>query len=228
MRRLFIGILSVVLLLAFLNLYTVEVPSVNGHEGAVAYTQPALGASFIDSGSSTGIAGTVPSTFTKATAALTAEPLKYSAPAPVRKSLFEALLPGCTLCNPTTPPTLPSPSPSPGVTCTSGPVSVVDITADTYAKVSVLEPGGTQTDFTTPTVTTTVSRTSGTTKCSDGSASTGWIFVGSIDYEVGTYYFSKGWGTYAFSVEIYRVVDGDAPDEKLGSLSLAVDATAAR
>src|SRR3990172_3279067 len=214
-RRLFIGILSVVLLLAFLNLYTVEVPSVNGHEGAVAYTQPALGASFIDSGSSTGIAGTVPSTFTKATAALTAEPLKYSAPAPVRKSLFEALLPGCTLCNPTTPPTLPSPSPSPGVTCTSGPVSV-------------LEPGGTQTDFTTPTVTTTVSRTSGTTKCSDGSASTGWIFVGSIDYEVGTYYFSKGWGTYAFSVEIYRVVDGDAPDEKLGSLSLAVDATAAR
>ena len=59
--RALIGILTVGLLLA-LVFYQVDVPSINPHEGAVAYTQPTVKSTYIASASTSQIAFAAPPT----------------------------------------------------------------------------------------------------------------------------------------------------------------------
>jgi hypothetical protein len=227
MKQLVMLAVVAVLVVAALNVITIEVPSVNPHEGAVAYAQPKLTADLVDYGSDSSPFGTnVPSTISKAKPTILAQPIKYVAPAPVRKSLWQIAIPTGTTISPCSTCGTASPGIGAGGTCTATTTSSVTVSVKTYAKLVVVEPGGGQTQYQTANVTSTVSKTTSSVSCTNGAVRTDWSFLGSATYDVGTYYFTKGWGTYAFTVEIYRVGDG-VPDVKLGSSQLAVDASAA-
>lgn len=225
MKNVVLLVVVAVLVVGALNVITVEVPDINAVDGAVAYTQPTVRASFTTSGKSEALRDTSPTAISAATPMIEATPIKYEAPAPVRKSLFQVIFPLGTLTPISGPGTGLTPS-QPGVTCSESNVQTSTLKVTTYAKVTILEPGGHNTEMSTPKVTTDVSKRTALTSCSDGQVYTAWSLIGSASYEVGTYYFTNGWGTYAFTVEIYRVGDG-VPDEKIGSSQLVVNATEA-
>jgi hypothetical protein len=207
---------AVVVVVLAANLITVEVPSANPHEGAVAYTQPVVKSKVSQVIFSSSIASQDPTAPTDATATFAAPLHKYVEPAPVRKALWQFLIPAGTFLL----------QPAPGGDSTTGKCQVTtdsSLTTETYAQVVVLEPGGGATTWKSEIAKYTVSVKKVVSNGCNGITSTSWTLTSpEISYVIGTYYFQKGFGTYVFQVTIYRVGAPGASDTAIGSLSTAV------
>lgn len=220
MRR--ILVLAVVAVLAFtaLNLITVEVKPVDAHEGAVAFAQPTLTATFLGGSGATN--SPIPTLPDGATPTLVVETHKYVGPTPTKKSLLQILLPtGCITITCNGGGTF-NPPPGGGTGCSPLSKETKTVSITTYAKLAIVGAGGARYDYTTEPVTTSSTQQIDYLTCTNvNSATVQWSFSGAPSYGVGTFYFTNGWGTYAFSAEIWLVVAG-SPDVKIGSTQLAV------
>ena len=225
MRRLLTVIIVVALIVVAANLITVEVKPIDPHEGAVAYAHPELTATFRGGSTKTPNApGTAPSA---ATPSLVVNSHPYIAPQPVRKSLWASLLPQGCLTVSCSDLDLGSPfSDDAGGGCTVKSTSTVSVSVKTYAKLTILGAGGAAYEYRTENVSQALSQKVDQLTCSLITANNiQWTFSGTATYDIGTFYFTNGWGSYAFTAEIWMIIPGE-PDVKLGTTSLAVSPTA--
>ena len=224
--RALIGILTVGLLLA-LVFYQVDVPSIKPHEGAVAYTQPTVKSTYIASASTSGLA-TEPSIAFGAesvTPSIEIVSHKYTAPAPVKRPLWQAILGPASLTGGTPIGNISKIVPTPGVTCSVTSDKSRTFNVNTYIKVEVLEPMGDVASYTTDQVTWKVSERVQRTTCSDASTFATMTHIGEeVTYKVGSYYYTKGYGDYRFTVTVMMHPESGA-DFQVGKASLAVSVT---
>lgn len=227
MRPLVVLVVVVVLAIAALNLITVEVPDINPHEGAVAYATPKVTQSFASSGSAVGFHADInfPTFPVMGSPTLEVKPIKYMAPAPTRKSIWQTLMPASFF----------TPGPGSGDpvvgsggtdTCTQSDQTSTELKITTEVRGTAVGPTGAQTTFKSPQVTTTVQRIITTYSCTVSGPKQAYLFTGGAVYDLGTYYFTNGWGSYGFTVEIWGGLEGDLPAQ-LSSTQLAVSASEA-
>ena len=224
MRRLLTVIIVVALVVVGANLITTEVKPIDPHEGAVAFAHPELSTTF--RGGTTKSPNTPSTVPSSATPSLVVEPHPYIAPQPTRKSLWDQLLPqGCITvgCNDGGFGSLDGSGPS---GCTVKSSSTSSVSVKTYANLLIIGAGGTAFNYTTEPVSTALSYKVDILTCpSITSPDIQWSFSGPAGYDIGTFYFTNGWGSYAFTAEIWMILPGE-PDVKLGTTSLAVSPTA--
>lgn len=223
--KLFAGLLVVglVLSLAFVQ---VPVAPLDSHEGAVAYTVPVVNSSIFQMSSTSGlISDGGPPAVTSATPTLEVAVQPYVAPVPVMKPLWRAIFGGATLV-PIGDTTGDIGIIVGGPTCTaidSGTITTLDVT--TVAEISITEPGGTITEYTSPAAQYQATVIKQKYSCSDGTVkNTVRITSDTVTYEVGAYYFTKGYGDYQFVVEIHLVA-ADGSTTRIGSLTKDMSVT---
>jgi hypothetical protein len=223
-------VVGIVLSLAFVR---VDVPSINSHDGAVAYTQPVIKSNYTAMAASSGgiISDSEPSiSFGANSISTTIEIVshKYTAPTPKTRPLWEAIIESETLFSGLNP--LPASNQTTGIqpvgpTCQQGIVTTTTFDVTTYAVIDVLEPGGKTTSYSTDPVTWTVTHTRTTYTCSDGSNK---IQItdksGTVTYNVGTYYYTHGFGDYRFTVTI-MMKPATGADFRTGQVVQAVGLT---
>jgi hypothetical protein len=198
-------VVGLILALAFVQ---VEVPSLNPHEGAIGYTQPKVNSTYAESFTFQGnvIAGGLQAP-TTASISFAGVSYKYVAPAPVMRPLWQVILPGSLFS-----PVVGgggSVLPPPVITTCGGIYGGVTNSSQTFSVsthlvVNIHPPAGADTVFTSKNATWTLSQATSKYPCSDGTTKLVVTQSGPlVSYEVGTYYFIKNYGDYAFKVTVY-------------------------
>lgn len=215
-----VGIALVAVVVVALFAVQVDVPSINTVDGAFAFAQPTLSVTFSGDTSTTTVAATAPS---KGTPTLVVEPHPYIVPKPTKRSLWQILFPpGCLT---------PDCSGSSLFDGSTGGCSVLSstnrsVTVHTYAKLSIVGPGGQSWQFRTDNESTNVQQQVKQLSCPTISGPrTGWSWNTGVSYDLGTFYFTNGRGIYSFTAEVWLLNDSGGLDVKLGSTQLAVNAT---
>jgi hypothetical protein len=214
----------VVAIIAALLVVQTEVTPINPYPGAVAYAHPSFmgvavtpdptANSYNPAASATlDSAGTL----TGLPVQLTVTPLKYTAPAPVKKPLWQSIFPAGSFV--VAPPRTIAPG---GCTVSSVRWDNSTLHVRLFATMTISGGAGGVDNWTSATKDFALPVSKGTYTCGFSAPTVVWTpGTASVDFEPGAYYF-QGWGTYTVSVKVFKVDSAGATPVQISSLSQSV------